>query len=115
MDRRKDNFIEKGDNPGKKVDSCPKETTLHCQQGTRDFKEVFQECVGAERRLHAETAQSALTVILKLVISGLISVILIVLSMVDLQFQGWFVPISLRPTFTILAAYVMATVWLSCS
>ena len=59
--------------------------------------------------------QSALTVILKLVISGLISVILIVLSMVDLQFQGWFVPISLRPTFTILAAYVMATVWLSCS
>ena len=115
LDRRKDNFIEKGDNPGEKVDSCPKETTPHCQQGTRDFKEVFPGCVGRERRLHAEAAQSALTVVLKLVISGLIGVILIVLSMVNRQFQGWFVPISLRPPFTLLAAYVMATVWLSCS
>ena len=40
--------------------------------------------------LHAETAQSALTVILKLVIGGLISVILIVLGTVNLQFQGLF-------------------------
>ena len=115
LDRRKDNFIEKGDNPGEKVDLCSKETTPHCQQRTRDFKEVFQGCVGGERRLHAETSQSALTIILKLVISGLISVIFIVLSTVNLQFQGWFVPISLRPAFTILAAYVMAIARLSCS
>ena len=37
--------------------------------------------------LHAETAQSALTVILKLVTGGLTSIILIVLSTVSLQFQ----------------------------
>ena len=41
---------------------------------------------------------------------GLISVILIVLSTVNLQFQSWFVSISLRPVLGIVAAYVMATV-----
>ena len=46
------------------------------------------------RRLCVETAESAVTVILKLVIGGLTSVILIVLSTVTLQFQGWFVSIS---------------------
>ena len=65
--------------------------------------------------MHAETAQSALMVILKLVIGGLTSVILIVLGTVNLQFQGWFVSISLRPVLGIAAAYVMATVWSSCS
>ena len=71
---------------------------------------MFQGCIGGGRGLHAETAQSALTVILKLVIGGLTSVVLIVLSTVSLQFQGWFVPISLRPVLGIVAAYVMATV-----
>ena len=33
---------------------------------------------------------------------ALISIILIVLSTVDLQFQGWFVPISLRPILGIV-------------
>ena len=46
------------------------------------------------RGLRVETAESALTVILKLVIGGLTSVVLIVLSTVTLQFQGWFVPIT---------------------
>ena len=41
--------------------------------------------------LHAQTVQSALTVILKLVIGELTSIIL---SRVSLQFQGWFVSIS---------------------
>ena len=41
---------------------------------------------------------------------GLISVILIVLSTVNLQFQSRFVSISLRPVLGIVAAYVMATV-----
>ena len=50
--------------------------------------------IGEGRGLHAETAQSALTVILKLVIDGLTSVILVVISTVNLQFQGWFVSIS---------------------
>ena len=68
------------------------------------------------RELQAETAQSVLTVILKLVISGLIiSVILTVLATVGLQFQGQFVSISLRPVIGIVADCVMATIWLSCS
>ena len=50
-----------------------------------------------ERGLHAEIAQSAQIVILKLVISGLTSINLIVLSTVNFQFQGRFVPISLGP------------------
>ena len=45
----------------------------------------------------------------------LISSILIVSSTVHLQFQGRFVPISLRPVLGIAAAYVMATAWSSCS
>ena len=73
----------------------------------------FQGCIGGGRGLHAETAQSALTVVLKLVISGLTSVILIVLSTVSLQFQGQFVPVSLRPILRAVASYVMATAWSS--
>ena len=46
---------------------------------------------------------------------GLISVILIVLSTVNLQCQGRFVPISLKPVLRIVAFNVMATVWSSCS
>ena len=49
--------------------------------------------------LHVETAWSALTLILKLIICDLTSSILIVLGTVNLQFQGPFVPISLRPIF----------------
>ena len=56
---------------------------------------------------------SALTVILKLVTSGLNRVILIVSGAVSLQFHGWFVPISLRPVLRVIAAYVMSTVWSS--
>ena len=50
--------------------------------------------IGCGKGRHAETAQSALTVILKLVIGGLASIILIVLGPVHLQFQGPFVSIS---------------------
>ena len=66
-------------------------------------------CVGKGTGLHAETAQSALTVTLKLVISH-INVISIVLSTVNLELQDWFVPISLRPILGIVAVYVMAIV-----
>ena len=59
--------------------------------------------------------QSALTVIWKLIIGGLILVILIVLSTVNLQYQSQFVSFSLRPVFRIVAAHVMATVGSSCS
>ena len=67
-----------------------------------------------ERGLHTGTGQSALIVILKSVISGLTSITVIILGTINLQFQGWFVPISLRPILGIVAAYVIATVWSSC-
>ena len=57
----------------------------------------WQQLLKTERGLHAEIALSALIVILKLVISGLTSVILVVLDAVNLQFQGQFVSTSLRP------------------
>ena len=59
--------------------------SLTDNQGARTFTD-------RGRGLHVETAQSALTIVLKLVIGGLISIILIVLSTVSLQFQGRFVP-----------------------
>ena len=43
--------------------------------------------VGVGGRLHSETAQSALTVFFKLIISGLTSVSSVVLGTVTLQFQ----------------------------
>ena len=60
--------------------------------------------------LHAETAQSSLTVIFKLVISGLTSIILVVLGTVNHRFQGPFVPISLWPFLGIVAAHVLGIV-----
>ena len=57
--------------------------------------------------------QSALTVILKLVIGDLTRIILIALNTVSLPFQGWLVLVSLRPIVRIVAVYVMATVWSS--
>ena len=74
--------------------------------------ESFYRC---REGLHAETAQAALAVVLKLVIGGLTSVILIGLSTVNFQFQGRFVLISLRLILGIVAAHVTATVWSSCS
>ena len=54
-------------------------------QGARAF-------IDRRRGLHAETAQAALTVILKLVIGGLTSILLIVLGTVNLQFQDCLFP-----------------------
>ena len=54
--------------------------------------------------------ESALTVILKLVLSGLTSIILVVLGTVNHQFQGLFVSVSLRPILKIVADYVMAII-----
>ena len=65
--------------------------------------------------LPAETAQSSLTVIFKLVISSLTSIILVVLSTVNLQFQGPFVPISSWSILRTVAAPVLGPVWPSCS
>ena len=54
-------------------------------------------------------------VIFRLVIGSLTSIILIVLGIVNLQFQSLFVPISLRTVLGIVAAHVLGTVWSSCS
>ena len=67
------------------------------------------------RRQHAETLQSALTVIFRPYIGGLTSIILVVLSTVNLQLQGSFVSTSLRLILRIVADYVMGIVWSSCS
>ena len=69
--------------------------------------------IDRQRGLHAETAQSALTVILKVVTGGLTSVILIVSGTVNLQSQGSFVPISLRPVLGIVVAHVLGAVLVS--
>ena len=61
-----------------------------------------------------QTEQSALTVILKLFMQWSDDH-QIVLSTVSLQFQGWVVPVSLRPVLRTLAVYIMATVWFSYS
>ena len=58
---------------------------------------------------------SQLTITFKLVITGLTSLFLVALSTVNLQFQGPFVPISLWSVLRIMAAYVLGTVWSSCS
>ena len=65
--------------------------------------------------LHAETAQSALTVMVKLGIGGLTSVMLVVSGAVNLQFRGPFLPVSLRPILRTVAAYVMVIIWSLCS
>ena len=45
---------------------------------------------------------------MKLVVGGLTSVILVVLSTVNIQIHGGFISISFRPILGIVAAYVMA-------
>ena len=47
MDRRKDNFIEKRDNPGEKVDSCPKEPIPTADYRT-DFKGKLEGWAGRD-------------------------------------------------------------------
>ena len=48
---------------------------------------------------------SQLTVILKSVLRGLTSIMLIVLTMNNLRIQGWLVSISLRPVLGVMADY----------
>ena len=78
--------------------------------GNQWGKRFYRQKWALGRRLYLEIAQSVLTVIFKLIIGGLTSAILIVLGTVNLQFQGPFVAISLRPVLEIMAAYVMDTV-----
>ena len=92
------------------ADICPKADSPSDKQRVRAF--VDRAGGGG---LHAERAQSSLTVIFKLVISGLTGIILVVLGTVNLQFGGPFFPISLQSVLEIVAAHVLDTVWSSCS
>ena len=83
---------------GEGTASCPKADSPTDNQRTRAF-------TNKGRGLHTETAQSALTVILNLVISGLTSVILIIWGTVNLQLRGQFVPVSVRPVLRTVAVY----------
>ena len=77
---------------GVRIDVCSKaDSPPHPPTGNQWGKNFYSQKEG----LRAETAQSALTVIFKLVMGGLTSIILVVLGRVNLQFQGLFVPISL--------------------
>ena len=93
------------------VDICSKADSPNPRQAEGERFYGQSVCVGG---LHAEMVQSTLTVIFKLVISGLASIILIVLGTVNLQFQGPFVPISLWSVLRIVAVHVPGTVWSSC-
>ena len=85
---------------------CSKANSLTGNQGTRVFTDKGRE-------LYAETAQSSLTVIFRLVTGGLTSDMLVALGTASLQFQHSFVPISLWPVLGIVAAPVLGTVWSS--
>ena len=89
----------------KRVDICPKADSLSADD------QWSRALIDRGRALHAETLQSALTVILKLVIGGLTSIILTVWGTVNFHFQGCFFSISLRPFLGIMAAYIVGTVW----
>ena len=94
------------------VDICSKADSPDPRQTEGESFHRQSVCVGG---LHAEMAQSTLIVIFKLVISGLASIILIVLGTVNFQFQGPFVPISLWSVLRIVAVHFPGTVWSSCS
>ena len=78
--------------------------------GNQWGKSFYRQKVSGGGGLHAKIAQSSLIVIFKLVISGLTSVILVVLDIVNFQFQGPFVPISLQPVLRFMVAHVVDTV-----
>ena len=63
--------------------------------------------MGRKRGLQEEPTRSALTIILKLVMHDHLDYC----TEVNLQFQGQFILISLRPVLRIATVYVMATVW----
>ena len=101
---RKVCFISDAGNWGWRVaDTCPKSNFAPAP----DSGSLYRPSTG-ERGLRAETAQSSLTVIFKLVISGLTSITLVVLGSVNLQFRGALVPISLWPILRTVAAEVQS-------
>ena len=109
---RKGCFIQEPGDLGRRQPHLQRPTPA-CQSVGRVFKResVHKWKEGATCR----TVLSVLMIILKLVLCGLIGAILIVLSTVNLQFQSWFVLISLRLLLRIVVPYIMAAIWSSYS
>ena len=93
---------------GRLVDICPK--TNSSLPDKQCGKKLYKQKWGAA----ACRNSTVISNILKLIICGLISIILVVLGTVNLQFQGSIFPISLWLLLRIVAAHV-GTVWSSCS
>ena len=81
------------------MNACPKADSPHGQLEGESF---YRWKEGATCRNSIVTSDS-----FRLIISGLTSIILIVLGTVNLHFQGRFISISLRPVLRIVAVYVM--------
>ena len=92
---------------GREADSCQKADSFPLTFGEQ---ELF--FIDRGRGLRAETAQSALTVILKLA-TIVVWPASFWLSTLNLQSQDQFFPISLKSAFRIVAACVVKTVWSS--
>ena len=110
---RKVCFISDADNWGcgrvanicPKADSCPPPP----QAGGENF---YRQSVGRWATCRMSTVIS-LRVIFKLVTAVPTSIVLVVL--VNLYFQGPFIPISFQPILRIVTAHVLGKVWSSCS
>ena len=93
---------------GRVVDICPKADSPPPTPAPSCQQAVGQEILQVEGGDYIRKQYMALTVIFKLVIW-------VVLGIVNLHFQGLFVPISLRPVLGTVAARVLGTVWSLCS
>ena len=81
------------------------------KQGVRVFIDKVCVCGGVTCRNSIVISNSHL----QLFISGITSIILVILGTVNVQFQGAGVPISLQSILIIMEAQVLGTVWSSCS
>ena len=104
---RQVNFISDASNWAGRADTYPTSHSPIDNQGKSFYRQKESYMRKQCRQLQ--------TVIWKLVIGGLTSVILVILGTVNLQFQGRFVLISLKLILGTVAAYVMAIVWSPCN
>ena len=105
MGKRRDSFIEEAGNPGKGGFMSQRTNSLLSIREQKVLKEHFRGLQAgvlcAKQQGHLQQSSWNWSC------GGLISVILIVLRRVNLQFQNQFVPISLSPILRTVAAYVM--------
>ena len=81
---------------------------VYCHSAYLTYKQWLRAFIGSWGGQHPETAQSSVTVIFKLVISGLPSIILVVLGqLVNIEFRGALVPVFWGSVLGIVAAQVL--------